>query len=96
VTDAAAPLRFQLALALSDGAATSEEGIRHLRHGIGAADREFVPLRYVALGQILVAVGDIDGSAAAYDAFARRWEDADADVRERVGGVRLRLPRAAP
>jgi hypothetical protein len=96
VTDAAAPLRFQLALALSDRAATREEGIRHLRYGIGATDREFVPLRYVALGQTLVAVGDVDGSAAAYNAFARRWEDADADVRERVGGVRLRLPRSAP
>ena len=96
MTDAAAPLRFQLALALSDRAETREEGIRHLQYGIGAADREFVPLRYVALGQTLVAVGDIDGSAAAYDAFARRWEDADADVRERVGGARLRLPRSAP
>jgi serine/threonine-protein kinase len=96
VTDAAAPLRFQLALALSDRANTREEGVRRLRFGIGVGDREFVPLTYVALGQALVAVGDVDGSAAAYEAFARRWENADADVRARIGDVRLRLPRSAP
>ena len=61
-----APLRYQLALAQASRPETREDGLRRLRHGIGADDREFVPMRNLALGRILEE-SDPGSAVAAYE-----------------------------
>ncbi len=91
VTDEAAGARFQLARTLAAASGTRDEGTRRLRHGIGAADAEFVAPALVALGEALGAGGDPGGAAEAYVEFLARWVGADAALAPRVDEVQERL-----
>jgi len=87
-----APLRLQLATALTQRPATHEEGRRLLQYGF-VYDVGVTPIAQFALGRAEENNGNRAAAAEAYSQFLRLWDRADSSAQRRVTEVREALKR---
>jgi hypothetical protein len=87
-----APLRLQLATALTQRPATREEGRRLLQYGF-VYDVGVTPIAQYALGRAEENDGNRAAAAEAYGQFLRLWDRADSSAQPRVREVREALKR---
>jgi tetratricopeptide (TPR) repeat protein len=87
-----APIRLQLAAALTQRPATREEGRRMLQYGF-VYDVGVTPIAQYALGRAEENNGNRAAAAEAYSQFLRLWDRADSSAQPRVTEVREALKR---
>jgi serine/threonine-protein kinase len=87
-----APIRLQLAAALTQQPATREEGRRLLQYGF-VYDVGVTPIAQYALGRAEENNGNRAAAAEAYSQFLRLWDRADSSAQPRVTEVREALKR---
>jgi len=78
-----APLRLQLAMALTQRSATREEGRRLLQYGF-VYDVGVTPIAQYALGRAEENNGNRAAATEAYSQFLRLWDRADSSAQPRV------------
>ncbi|MEO8637189.1 MAG: serine/threonine-protein kinase [Gemmatimonadales bacterium] len=87
-----APLRLQLAAALTQQPATHDEGRRMLRYSF-TTDIGAPPLALYALGRAEEAAGNRPAAAEAYGQFLRLWDKADPMLQPQIAEVKEALTR---
>jgi serine/threonine-protein kinase len=84
-----APLRLQVAIALSRDPATREEGLDRLENDWFLW--HFTPFTFLELGKAYEAAGDLGEAAHWYDTLLNVWRGADAELRLLLDDLRRRL-----